>query len=110
MRRLFILILILTISFGSCTKFLEIDPPSTKIDSKTAFASDAAAIALMTGIYSRAADPSAYSFPSLSVNAGLSADELISYGFNSSFDVYYKNALNAVDFNRKSDDGRTRCS
>ena len=98
MRRLYILILALTIPFGSCTKFLEVDPPSTKVDLKTAFASDAAAISLMTGIYSRAADPSAYSFPSLSVNAGLSADELTSYGFNSSFDAFYVNALNAASF------------
>lgn len=99
MKRLYILILTLLVSVSSCKQFLEVDAPSTKIDVATAFASDAAAISLMTGIYVRAAQPSSSTFTSLSLSTSLSADELTGYGNSSSQnEMLYKNALNSGTF------------
>lgn len=98
MKYLHLLILAHLVLFSSCKQFLEIDPPSTKIDMTTAFASDAAAIALMTGVYVRIAQPYSSYFMSMTLNTGLSADELKSHGADSGTDSFYKNDLKATSF------------
>lgn len=87
-------LLLLLLLTTSCTKYLEVDPPPTQIDGSGAFKTDAAAISAMTGIYARAALPLGGQFSSLSMCAGLSADELTAYGVGpDALNQLYTNSL-----------------
>src|SRR5215467_6803660 len=67
----------LVIGWSSCEKFLVIDPPSTSINEGNVYQSDATAIAVLTGIYTRIANGDIISgLNGISLKAGLSADEL----------------------------------
>lgn len=77
----------------SCKKFVDVGSPATKIDGPAVFASDAAAISLVTGIYSKAATASPQAFTSLSLSMGLSADEFKLYGTAAQNALFYTNKL-----------------
>ncbi len=86
-------------AFSSCKKFVEVPSPVTSIDGTAAFQSDAGAISIMTGVYARAATPNAGYFTSVSMCAGLSADELIAYGAGPDFIAQlYSNGLKSGSF------------
>lgn len=92
-----VLFLILLCMSTSCKKFLEVESPATKIDGQAVFQSDAAAISLMTGVYFRASFPLGGNFTSLSMYAGLSADELTAYGLGQDqVNQLYTNGLNST--------------
>jgi hypothetical protein len=95
----FVLALVAAVLVISCKKQIEVNSPFTAVNYSNAFNSDANAISLITSIYSEQAEGSIFSFSSglnsISVKAGLSADELrgtsTSLGFILS--KFYKNAL-----------------
>ncbi|TCC87852.1 RagB/SusD family nutrient uptake outer membrane protein [Pedobacter hiemivivus] len=89
-----ILIGLITLSVNfSCKKFLEIDPPKDSATPKEVFSNDVIATSAVTGIYSRMATSGAFSGDenSISVFAGLSADELLSY--STVLNVFYVNDI-----------------
>lgn len=95
MRILFILLLMAGIS--SCSKLVEVNPPSTSLTGLNVYSSDATAIAVVTGIYAQLGNQGniASGLKSISLFCGLSADELTLYSGVSSFSYidYYKNSL-----------------
>lgn len=94
---IFMLILVQFCAPG-CTKFVEVDPPATSITNDNVYNSDATAIAVLNGIYTKMSSTSnisGYGLSTLSFFAGLSADELTL--FSGATDVkqlsFYKNSL-----------------
>jgi len=93
-------IVIFIVTQTSCKKLTDVPPPSTSLTGASVYASDATAIAALTGIYARisALPVTNVGFiPSLSVFSGLSADELTVYNGvnNSTVLAYYRNTLSA---------------
>lgn len=85
---------------SSCSKFVDVASPVTKADAAAAYSSDAGAISVMTGIFSRAAVPLQGNFCTLSMCTGLSADELTFYGVGADqFAQLYANAVKSNTFN-----------
>jgi starch-binding outer membrane protein, SusD/RagB family len=88
------LYLSMIIGFGSCTKFIEVDPPITGINADNVYTTDATAAAVLTGIYTNL---SKENFSSrLSIIPALTADELVLFDLNNT-DYYpcYVNSLSA---------------
>jgi len=87
--------MIILVFAASCKKFVTIPPPSTKLDKTAVFQTDAAAIALMTGILQCYQRYRGY-FPYLSIATAEYADEIKDYGAsNSDFAALYANNLNS---------------
>jgi starch-binding outer membrane protein, SusD/RagB family len=87
------------VTFCSCKKLIEIDPPTTSINQDNVYKSDNSAISALTSIY---ADMSNNNFESgftgvggMSLLSGLSSDELTLYngGSDTKLKAYYKNSL-----------------
>jgi len=79
---------------ASCNKFVTIPPTSARIDQTAVFQTDAAAIALMTGVYSNATRSNEGYFPYLSIATGMYADEITNSGAgNANFAALYTNNL-----------------
>lgn len=80
-----------------CRKFVEIKAPVTSLTEENIFNSDLTAPTVLTGLYSSLADQASVSsdLGSISVYAGLSADELTLFSGVSDerLGAYYKNAL-----------------
>ena len=99
------LLLTVLISAAGCKKFTDVQAPTTSLTGANVYASDATAIAVLTGIYANwsGSDPGATlgSIPSLTLYAGLSADELTLYSGNSdqTATAYYTNALTGAPTN-----------
>lgn len=74
-------LLVVVLLWTGCNKALDINPPSYNIVSPEAFANDAAATSVMTGLYSTlTAYPGLTSgTPGISILEGLAADELTAY-------------------------------
>lgn len=93
--RIYFLLFIIMIASSnySCEKFLEIGSPKDRASPVEMFSSDAMAASAITGIYSRMANSGGFSGNqnSISVLAGLSADEL--KGYSSALDVFYRNEI-----------------
>src|SRR5215470_12722736 len=86
----------LVIEWSSCKKFLVVDPPPTSINEGNVYQSDVTAIAVLTNIYSLMAYTSKFTGSgSISVVAGLSADELTlaSVVSDDGLIAYYRNNL-----------------
>jgi hypothetical protein len=81
-----------------CSKLIEINGPETDISSADVFNSDATAIAVLTGIYTNLGTPFASGSGSVSLCAGLSADEFALYptASNISRILYYSNSLSTT--------------
>jgi hypothetical protein len=95
-----IVAIIILLALEGCKKLIEIGPPNS-IVSETAYNSDATAAAVLTGIYTYMSNGSNYPLAtgvnSISVQMGLSADELtlFSGSTNSQLINTYKNSLTA---------------
>jgi hypothetical protein len=84
----------------SCKKLVEVSVPATSITGASAFNSDATSIAVLTSIYAKIGAnllTSTGSIPSITLFAGLSADEftLWSGSTNQKARAYYQNALSS---------------
>ena len=95
-------VLLISFIFPSCKKLVQVPPPSTSIADNTVYTSNATAIAVLTGIYAGMSEPElvvAGSIPSISLFAGLSADELSlwSGSQNMVMQAYYQNALSGAN-------------
>ncbi|OQP59245.1 hypothetical protein A3860_37975 [Niastella vici] len=88
---------------SSCKKFVEIEPPVTSISGAGVYNLDATAIAVLTGIYANLSSRSNYGIgigdlATLSLSAGLSADEFTLYSgvSNTKYIAYYRNNLTSA--------------
>jgi hypothetical protein len=92
---------LLIIGMTGCKKLVDVKAPVTSTNAPAVYATDATAIASLTGIYATMGQNIYWGFPtgvnSISVKAGLSADEFTLYNgvTNISLVDYYKNALTA---------------
>jgi starch-binding outer membrane protein, SusD/RagB family len=69
-------VLVEMLFLNGCTKFVAIDPPVTQVEAKLVFAEDGAAIAAITGLYSRMTQTNMnFTSGALTQYPGLSADE-----------------------------------
>lgn len=84
---------------GGCTKLVEVDTPANRISSSSVYSSDATATAVLTGILTKLSGNNyngTPTIPSISMWAGLSADEFSVWsGATSTYMLFYKNALSA---------------
>jgi len=82
---------------AGCKKLVDVNPPVTKVTTDNAYSSDATAIAVVTGLYAQMSANTypTISIPTISMAAGLSADELVLWSGNTSTNLiaYYKNTL-----------------
>jgi len=87
------------LSFGSCKKLIDISPPATAVTGASVYSSDATATAVLTGLYTQISGTSyaTTGFPTISLFAGLSADELTLWsGVSNTIQIaYYRNYLSA---------------
>lgn len=83
----------------SCRKFIEVPPPAGTITTNTVYTSDATAISVLTALYGSMNNSPIQGSGSISMYAGLSADEYtLNGGITSiSFLGYYRNALSQLD-------------
>ncbi len=83
---LFLLAALLLIAGGACKKFIEVEPPYTRTTGASIYQSDATAIAVLNGIYTKMlSDRDFITYTAgISFTAGLSSDELILSGAGSS--------------------------
>lgn len=96
-----ILILLFSITIFSCKKLVEIDAPTTSINGESVYTSDATAISVITGIYTSLSQGRFVTgSSSITVDAGLSADELTLYNgvSSSNLNAYYSNSLSSNTF------------
>src|SRR5450631_1919963 len=66
----------------ACTKFVEVDPPTTQLVSQNVFTSDATAVSTVVGTYSKMISSQGFASgwaSSVTLLSGLSADELVNY-------------------------------
>ena len=97
-------IILLALIFTGCKKLVEVEAPVTSVNPANVYASDATAIAVLTGIYANmSASPisTGGGIPSTSLFLGLSADEFTLYsGVTATPHVlYYRNALSSAPTN-----------
>lgn len=97
---LFAILLFGTIANSGCNKLVDVQPPATSINGSNVFESDATATAVLTSIYAKMSQPSISSLgpTSLSLFAGLSADELSLYSAatNQTQLSFYRNTLTTM--------------
>jgi len=94
--KIFPFVLVATFMAPSCKKFIEVPPPTSQITNTTVFSDDGSATAAMLGIYSNLMNSSGFASGgpnSVSVLAGLSADELANFSNISSQVEFYSNSL-----------------
>ncbi|THU34737.1 RagB/SusD family nutrient uptake outer membrane protein [Niastella caeni] len=92
-------VLILVFESG-CKKLVDVDPPDTTITGSSVYASDATAIAVLTGIYTRLSSTANYDgntgFTTISLFTALSADEMALFDLNNAnYLSFYRNSLSA---------------
>lgn len=91
-----ILLIILFSGLYSCTKFVQIDPPTNKLINANVFTDDGSATAAMSGIYTRMMSSQGFAgggLSSVTYLSGLSADELINYSPQNDYIQFYGNSL-----------------
>jgi starch-binding outer membrane protein, SusD/RagB family len=98
--RLLFSVLLITIQISGCEKFLEVKAPTTSVNEGNVYSSDETAIAVLTNIYagmSIGTDGGFAGQKSMSVLAGLSADELTLANTvtDERLNAYYRNQLRA---------------
>jgi hypothetical protein len=101
-----LLSIVLLTAFNSCERFLEVDPPKTKIETSLVFKNERTADQAIIAIYATMSNTGAFASGdenSVSTLCGLSADELINYPRKmpepQEFDENDLTALNANVFN-----------
>jgi starch-binding outer membrane protein, SusD/RagB family len=79
-RSILLVLLLAALNFCGCKKFVEVDPPVISLNGGNVFTTDATAIAAVTAMYTRNGSATGAAFASnitsVSITAGLSADEL----------------------------------
>lgn len=88
--------LVCSILMNGCKKFVEVESPATRISEVSAYATDATAISVLTGIYTRmSADRRFAGSGGLTIFTGLSADELTLFNgaITTTLKAFYTNAL-----------------
>jgi len=99
---MFLLLIFLAVSISSCKKLVETPPPFEKVAETNAFSTDATAIAVLNGMYilmNEAYGPQPIQGKwSISLFAGLSADELTLYNgvMDNNYLHYYQNVLSPL--------------
>jgi hypothetical protein len=98
---LILAIAISTFQFTGCKKFIEVEAPVTSTNTNNVYNNDATAAAVLTGIYARISNANfnikSTSITSVSLYAGLSADELTLFDVSQvSFAPFYKNELTST--------------
>ena len=90
-----VLALITLMAFlSACKKFVDIAPPLTQAESSTVFSSDQTATSAAVGLYYQiTASNLTYLNGAITVYTGLSSDELIDAGSNSTYDAFENNAI-----------------
>jgi len=101
--RVIIFLSLLTYSQLGCKKFIEIEGPTTSVNSLNVYKQDATAASVLTGVYTKLSSGSLLGTErtsSLYYLAGLSSDELsIVSGYGSpQMDAYYSNSLTSTTF------------
>lgn len=91
--------ILLSGTFNSCKKFVEVPPPKNQLVSATVFSNNITATSAMAGIYSNMIRSSgafggAQSIASL---GGMSADELINYSSNQNAQQVYNTSINPTN-------------
>ncbi|WP_259070357.1 RagB/SusD family nutrient uptake outer membrane protein [Mucilaginibacter sp. X4EP1] len=91
----------LLISGTGCKKLVDVPPPVTELTGNNVFINNATAIAVLTGIYNSMSSGNSFAAGgnSISVYAGLSADELLCTANNSTNTLFYTNSLNSRQTN-----------
>ena len=92
--KFFLLILIIRVTIPACKKFVDIEPSTNLIQTDELFASDAAALSAVGGVYTqmRATLP-ALANGTLSIYAGLASDELATSSSDLEYDAFYNNSI-----------------
>jgi hypothetical protein len=89
------------INLTGCKKLIEVDPPDSSINSLNIYTDDALAASVLTGIYTKLSQDNANlyngSLTSISLFAGLSADELKLFDNNTRYFNYYSNSLTNIE-------------
>lgn len=80
---------------SGCKKFVEVDPPVTVTTGESVYTTDATAAAVLTGIYTQMSQQIT-GVNSISIKAGLSADEFNLYGSPANLIPFYINAITTV--------------
>jgi hypothetical protein len=97
-----IAILVLTIFESSCKKIIDIEPPVTSLTSGVVYQDDVTASSVVTGLYTKMMQDITFSsgLRSVTVLAGLSADELIlwSGAVDNIPILFYKNSLSGTQY------------
>ncbi len=91
--------IVLLFNLASCTKFVQIGPPSTEITGSTVYSNSSSAAAVMSGLYSNmVANPQMTGgYHSIGYSMGLASDELTNYDPNNIWQVqFYENALSSI--------------
>ena len=95
----FMTLLILSISFSACKKFVEVGPPKTDLVRNTVFIDDATATAALSSIYSQmvtggfaSGDPNSFTFL-----GSLLSDEMDNYSSNLETIEFYDNTLSPTN-------------
>lgn len=95
-----IFFLLLLAMFSGCKKLVEAPPPSDKVSSANVFSNDVTSIAVLNDIYAsmNAFDGPILGYKSMSLNTGLSSDELTLYSgaMGGPAERYYHNDLSGI--------------
>jgi hypothetical protein len=88
------LVLSIAIAFAACKKFVDIKPSTNLIQTRDLFATDAAALSAVNGVYvqMRASLP-ALGNGTLSIYAGLASDELATSSTSLEYDAFFSNSI-----------------
>jgi hypothetical protein len=79
---------------SACKKFIDIAPPLTQAESSKVFSSDQTATSATIGLYYQITSSNlTYLNGAITVYTGLSSDELIDAGSNSTYDAFENNAI-----------------
>jgi hypothetical protein len=101
MNKIIISIFALSLALTACKKFVEVENPKNLIPSSIVYSSDATAKSVMSGIYSNMVNGSGWASGganSVTLLAGLSADEFKNFQSNSTYVAFYTNSLSPVTF------------
>ncbi|HMC85403.1 MAG TPA: RagB/SusD family nutrient uptake outer membrane protein, partial [Chitinophagaceae bacterium] len=94
----YISIVIVFFAFVSCRKFVEVNPPTTRLVSSTVYTTDASATSAVLGIYSgMMTDQFSFTSTGTTLYAALSADEFTNYSSNPTQGEFYKNSLSTTN-------------
>jgi hypothetical protein len=101
MKKIYVILFVMwTMVFNSCKDFVELDAPKTQIVSSKVFENDAGARAAVAGIFTRMMSGNSFASGggfSITVVAGLSADELNSNSVSQTINTLYDNNLTSLN-------------